>query len=126
MIPLCMLQNIAQPHRYATTGEYARLRKTYTPPVCGNADDSSAVINAPINVSAPAAAHTINTPATDGTAPETSDGCTKMLAPMIVPITIAVARPTPMARTKAGGAPREGSGAVTRASCVRAVRCLKN
>ena len=79
--------------------------------------------SAPINVSAPAAAQMTNTPATDGTAPETSDGCTKMLAPMIVPMTIAVARPTPIARTNAIGALRDASAPFTSASDARAGRC---
>src|SRR5687767_2351953 len=67
-------------------------------------------MSAPISVSAPAHAHTISTPVVDGTAPETSEGCTKIDAPMIVPTTIAVARPSPIARmnwAEAGG-PGEG------------------
>ncbi len=45
----------------------------------------------------------------EGTAPDTSDGCTKIDAPMMVPTTIAVARPRPMARTSwvAGRGPEE-------------------
>src|SRR5688572_28278155 len=53
-----------------------------------------------MTVNTPAHAHTMSTPEMVGTAPDTSDGCTKMDAPMMVPTTIAVARPTPMARTR--------------------------
>jgi hypothetical protein len=102
MMPLCMLQNIAQPHRYAIAGEYASLRKTYTPPVRGKAEDSSAVINAPMSVIAPATIQTSSTPPSDGMTREMADGCTKIDAPMMVPTTIAVARPTPIARTNSG------------------------
>ena len=60
--------------------------------------------NGVVTVSAPAAAHTSSMPVGDGTAPDTSDGCTKIDATMIVPITIAVARVRPMAcRSPRGG-----------------------
>jgi hypothetical protein len=67
--------------------------------VRGNAEDNSAVMSAPMSVRIPAHVQTTSTPVVDATAPDTSDGCTKIDAPMIVPITIAVARPTPIART---------------------------
>jgi hypothetical protein len=35
MIPVCIVQNIAQPQRNAMAGENASRRKTYTPPACG-------------------------------------------------------------------------------------------
>jgi hypothetical protein len=38
-----------------------------------------------------------------GTCPVISEGCTKIEAPMIVPTTMAVARPGPMARSSLGG-----------------------
>src|SRR5688500_19070533 len=50
-----------------------------------------------MSVSTPAAPHTRSIPAGDGTAPDTSDGWTKIDAPMMVPTTMAVARPRPMA-----------------------------
>src|SRR3569832_788094 len=57
-----------------------------------------------MRVNTPAAAQTSNMPETDGTAPETSDGWTKIEAPMIVPTTIAVARVRPIAcRRPLGG-----------------------
>src|SRR5512145_6347 len=55
-----------------------------------------------MSVRMPAQAHTSRTPVVDPTAPETSEGCTKIDAPMIVPTTIAVARPVPIARTGCG------------------------
>ena len=56
-IPECMLQNMAQPQRNPAAGEYASLRKTYTPPLRGYAEASSAATSAPINVRPPASAH---------------------------------------------------------------------
>src|SRR5688572_19335873 len=103
MMPLCMTQNIAQPQRYATAGEYDSRRNTYTPPVFGKADDNSAHTSAPMRVRKPATAHTSSTPPVVGTAPDTSDGCTKIDAPMIVPTTIAVARAIPIACTNCRG-----------------------
>src|SRR5206468_3898638 len=102
MMPECMLQNIAQPQRNPTAGENISRRNTYTPPVCGNADDSSAQMLAPNHVSAPAATHTSSIPPNVGTARLTSDGCTKIDAPMIVPTTIAVACGRPIERLSAG------------------------
>src|SRR5436189_4965701 len=78
MMPECMLQNIAQPHRNPAAGENISRRKTYTPPVRGYADVSSAQMLAPNHVSAPAATHTSSMPANVGTARLTSDGCTKI------------------------------------------------
>src|SRR5437762_4092405 len=78
IIPECMLQNIAQPHRNPAAGENISLRNTYTPPVRGNADASSAQTLAPNHVSAPAATHTSSTPQKLGTARLTSDGWTKI------------------------------------------------
>ena len=51
-----------------------------------------------MSVRIPATAYTSSMPVIDGTAPETSDGCTKIDAPMIVPMTIAVARVSPIDR----------------------------
>src|SRR4051794_34668554 len=98
MMPECMLQNIAQPHRNATAGENISRRNTYTPPVRGIADDSSAQMLAPNHVNAPAATHTSSMPPNDGTARLTSDGCTKIDEPTIVPTTIAVACVSPIVR----------------------------
>src|SRR3954466_3381513 len=98
MMPECMLQNIAQPHRNATAGENISRRNTYTPPVRGIADDSSAQMLAPNQVSAPATTQTSSIPPNDGTARLTSDGCTKIDEPTIVPTTIAVACVRPIVR----------------------------
>src|SRR5262245_56371092 len=100
MMPECMLQIIAQPQRKPTAGEHDSLRNTYTPPVCGYADASSAQISAPHSVSAPAAIHTNRMPATEGICRVISDGCTKIDAPMIVPTTIAVACVSPSERRR--------------------------
>src|SRR5437773_12003027 len=99
MIPECMLQNIAQPQRNPAAGENISRRNTYTPPVRGNADVSSAHTLAPNQVSAPATIHTSSMPANVGTARLTSDGCTKIDAPTIVPTTIAVACVRPIERS---------------------------
>src|SRR5438552_17316719 len=85
MMPECMLQNIAQPHRNPAAGENISRRNTYTPPVFGYADDSSAQTLAPNQVSAPAAIQTNSMPVTLGTARLTSEGCTKIDAPTMVP-----------------------------------------
>src|SRR5262245_13116137 len=53
---------------------------------------------APNQVSAPAASQTSSIPPNDGTARLTSDGCTKIDAPMMVPTTIAVACGRPIER----------------------------
>src|SRR5919198_5444275 len=100
MIPECMLQNIAHAQRNPAAGENISRRNTYTPPVRGNADASSAHTLAPNHVSAPAAIHTSSVPATVGTARLTSDGCTKIDAPTIVPTTIAVAWVRPIERDR--------------------------
>src|SRR5215831_15903764 len=100
MMPECMLQIIAQPQRKPTAGDHDSLRNTYTPPVSGYADASSAQISAPQSVSAPAAIHTNRMPATDGIWRVISDGCTKIDAPMIVPTTIAVAWVRPRERRR--------------------------
>src|ERR1700722_2948152 len=57
---------------------------------------------APNHVSAPAATQTSSMPANVGTARLTSDGCTKIDAPTIVPTTMAVACVRPMDRSSAG------------------------
>src|SRR4051794_31433107 len=98
MMPECMLQNIAQPHRNPAAGENISRRKTYTPPVRGIADDSSAQIDAPNHVSAPAAIQTSSMPPKLGTARLTSDGCTKIDEPTMIPTTIAVACVSPIVR----------------------------
>src|SRR6185369_1755022 len=53
---------------------------------------------APNQVSAPAAIHTSSMPLNVGTALLTSDGCTKIEEPTIVPTTIAVACVSPIVR----------------------------
>ncbi len=103
MIPECMLQNIAQPHRKPSAGEYCSRRNTYTPPLWGYAEASSAQISAPTRVSRPASVHTSTTPATERISPVITDGCTKMDAPTIVPTTIAVARTSPIERLREAG-----------------------
>src|SRR2546430_1019359 len=102
MIPECMLQNIAQPQRNPTAGENISRRNTYTPPVRGQADVSSAQTLAPNHVSAPAAIHTSTMPTKLGTARLTSDGCTKIELPTIVPTTIADACTRPIERASSG------------------------
>src|SRR5262245_20601296 len=98
MIPECIVQNIAQPHRNPAAGENISRRKTYTPPVRGYADVSSAQMLAPNQVSAPATIQTRSMPPKCGTARLTSDGWTKIDAPTIVPTTIAVAWTSPIER----------------------------
>src|ERR1039457_6199667 len=78
MIPECALQNIAHPHRNPQPGESVSFRKTYTPPVRGKADESSAHTSAPNSVRMPAATHTESTPPTLGTCRLISEGCTKI------------------------------------------------
>src|SRR5215471_10361227 len=57
-----------------------------------------------MSVNTPATAQTSSMPDSEGTAPDTSDGWTKIEAPMIVPTTIAVARVRPIAcRRPLGG-----------------------
>src|SRR5882672_6706687 len=102
MIPECMLQNIAQPQRNPAAGENISRRNTYTPPVRGYAEASSAQMLAPNHVSAPAAIHTSTIPPKLGTARLTSDGCTKIELPTIVPTTIATACTRPIDRVSAG------------------------
>src|SRR4051812_32461712 len=91
MIPVCIVQNIAQPQRNATPGENASRKKTYTPPTCGYAEASSAAINAPNSVRIPDTIHTAYTAVSVGTVPVITDGCTKIDAPMMIPTTSAVA-----------------------------------
>src|ERR1051325_12144578 len=91
MIPECALQNIAHPQRNPHAGERVSFRKTYTPPVCGNADESSAQTSDPNKVRTPAANHTERTPGILGTCRLISEGCTKIEAPMMMPTTMAVA-----------------------------------
>jgi hypothetical protein len=55
---------------------------------------------APNHVSAPATTHTSSMPPNVGTARLTSDGCTKIDEPTIVPTTIAVAWVRPMERVR--------------------------
>src|SRR5689334_23073595 len=114
MIPECMLQNIAHPQRKPAAGEKISRRKTYTPPVRGMADESSAQMLAPNQVSAPAATQTRSMPPKLGTARLTSDGCTKIDEPTIVPTTIAVACVTPIVRASFAVTPRIVSSGVRR------------
>jgi hypothetical protein len=64
---------------------------TYTPPVSGNAEASSAQTIAPNSVSTPHAAQTNMIWRGVSRWRAISDGCTKIDAPMIVPATIATA-----------------------------------
>src|SRR5262245_27964819 len=98
MMPECMLQNIAQPHRNPAAGENISRRKTYTPPVRGYAEVSSAQMLAPNQVRTPAATQTSSMPVKLGTARLTSDGWTKIDEPTMVPTTIAVACVSPIER----------------------------
>src|SRR5262249_17645850 len=66
------------------------------------ADESSAQMLAPNQVSAPAAIQTSSMPPNDGTARLTSDGWTKIEEPTIVPTTIAVAWVSEMVRARRG------------------------
>ena len=84
--------------RKVVAGENISRRKTYTPPVFGYADDSSAQMLAPNQVSAPAVIQTSSMPLNDGTALLTSEGWTKIDDPTIVPTTIAVAWVSPIVR----------------------------
>jgi hypothetical protein len=58
MIPVCIVQNIAQPQRKPASGENVSRMNTYNPPVCGKAEDSSAQTSAPKNVRMPHAVQT--------------------------------------------------------------------
>src|SRR2546430_9491050 len=106
MMPECMLQNIAQPQRKPAAGEKRWRRKMYTPPVRGIAEESKAQTLAPNQVSAPAAIQTKSMPPKLGTARDTSDGCTKIDEPTIVPTTIAVACVNPIVRANLAVTPR--------------------
>src|SRR6266853_4045356 len=97
-IPACITQNIPHPHRNASAGEYMRFRKTYTPPVSGNNQLSSAHTSAAQSVNKPETSHARITPRPSGTSRTISVGCTKMNAPTIIPTTIAVAVVGPMER----------------------------
>src|SRR4051812_45618989 len=71
---------------------------------------------APNQVNAPATTQTSSIPPNDGTARLTSDGCTKIDEPTIVPTTIAVACVSPMVRRRGRepfSAVRVGSGTVS-------------
>ena len=59
-------------------------------------------MRAPASVRAPASAHARTTPPTERISPVITDGCTKIEAPMMVPTTMAVARPSPIERRSAG------------------------
>ena len=89
MIPLCMLQNIAQPQRNPASGENAA-QEDIDAAGFRKADASSAQTSAPKSVRTPAHDQTSKTPA-GRRVRAISDGCTKIDAPMIVPATIAVA-----------------------------------
>src|SRR5256885_10674495 len=70
------------------------------------AEESSAQMDAPNQVSAPAAIQTSSMPLKLGTARLTSDGWTKIDEPTIVPTTIAVACVTPIVRASFAVTPR--------------------
>src|ERR1041385_6001901 len=103
MMPVCIVQNIAQPQRKPIDGEKLSFRNTYTPPARGYADASSAAIRAPNRVRMPDTIHTANTPPTVGTDPVMTDGCTKIDAPMMMPTTSAVACSGVIERESMGG-----------------------
>src|SRR6478672_8036394 len=88
------------------------------------AEDNSAQMLAPNQVNAPAAIQTSSIPPNDGTARLTSDGCTKIEEPTIVPTTIAVAWVSEIVRARRGResfpSTREGSGVV---SAIQPVVC---
>src|SRR5882672_3057708 len=65
---------------------------------------------APNHVSAPAAIHTSSMPLNDGTALLTSDGCTKIDDPTMVPTTMAVAWVSPIVLVSLAGTARIVSG----------------
>src|SRR5262249_11284902 len=96
MIPECAHQNIAQPHRKPQAGESVFLRNTYTPPVRGYTDESSAHTIDPNSVRTPAAVQTASIPGTVATWRLISEGCTKIEAPMMMPATIATACGSPI------------------------------
>src|SRR5580700_6335013 len=98
MTPECALQNIAHPHRNAHVGDSVSFRNTYTPPVRGNAEESSAQTREPKSVRKPAAIQTDITPGTLGTCRLISEGCTKIEAPIMIPTTMEVACSNPMGR----------------------------
>src|ERR1039457_2518669 len=102
MMPEWALQNMAQPQRNPQAGERVSLRKTYTPPVRGKADDNSAQTSEPNKVKTPATTHTESTPGILGTCRLISEGWTKIEAPMMIPTTIAVAWRRPMGRSSGG------------------------
>src|SRR6476469_6500146 len=108
MIPECMLQNIAQPHRNPAAGEIISRKYTYTPPDRGYADASSAQMLAPNHVSPPATIQTASMIANPGADRLTSEGWTKIDAPTIVPTTIATACGSRMARDNIGAIIRQG------------------
>src|ERR1041385_3292937 len=105
MMPECALQNMAHPQRNPQAGDSVSFRKTYTPPVRGYADESSAQTSEPNSVSTPAAIQTRSAPGTLGTSRLISAGCTKTEAPMMIPTTIAVACSKPMGRCRMGAVP---------------------
>src|SRR5438477_7562015 len=70
------------------------------------AEESSAQMEAPNQVSAPAAIQTSSMPPKLGTARLTSDGWTKIDEPTIVPTTIAVACVNPIVRASFAVTPR--------------------
>src|SRR5215831_7376679 len=86
-----MLQNIAQPQRNPASGEKVSRMNTYTPPVAGKADASSAQTNAPNSVSTPHATQTTMISVGVARCLAISEGWTKIDAPMMVPATMAVA-----------------------------------
>src|SRR4026207_160582 len=98
IMPECTLQNIAQPHRKPHPGDSVSFRNTYTPPVRGNADESSAQTSAPERLGIPATIQTKNMPGMVGTWRLISEGCTKIDAPIMMPTTMAVACNSPMGR----------------------------
>src|SRR5690242_11126313 len=102
MMPEWALQNMAHPHRNPHPGDKVSFRKTYTPPVRGYADESSAHTSDPKSVRTPAATHTESTPGMLGTCRLISDGCTNTDAPMMIPTTMAAACRRPMGRSSAG------------------------
>src|ERR1051326_2055205 len=99
-IPVCITVIIPHPQRNPSAGEYMRFRKTYTPPVSGKSHASSAHTSAAHNVSTPETSHTSAAPRWLVASRVTSEGCTKMETPTMIPTTMeaAAARPIVLCR----------------------------
>ena len=108
MMPVCMLQNIAQPQRKPTAGENVLAQEDVDAAGAGECAEPARRRSARRpGVSSPGRSPDEQDAADrSGTARVISDGCTKIEAPMMMPTTSAVARTSPMARgnERPGGA----------------------